>query len=383
MYSIYYDGSVLYDPRDESRDIRDASARISVVDANNADSGELKFTIQEDHPEFSRLKRMSGIMELRQDDAPVFRGRIAHDVTDMDLAHQIVVESAFAFLNDSVVPPFTFPDDFTGISAYQSAAASGGNVVEYFLGWILGLHNDQTSTEQALRLGTVTVTDPNNYMARGSDSYQTCLDVIKNDLLGELGGYIVLRYVGGLTYIDYLASLPGTNAQPVEFAKNLLDVSREIDGTDIFNAILPVGADGLTISGLSDGDVTADIVKAGKIIYSRNGRAGYTHRITRIIEYSDVTTAADLLTKAAAEMEAHGGAAVESITCKAVDLAYADGFDVEAFRVGRMTSVISGPHGLNASYPLTEINIPDLKEPGSTEITLGIVAATLSAAVHR
>ena len=160
MYSIDYDGAILYDPRDESRDIRDASARISVASSEDISTGEMKFTIQADHPEFNRLKLMTGIMELKQDDAAVFRGRISRDTMDMDLSHVIEVESVFTCLNDSVIPPFDFPADHSNVSAYQTAAASG-NVVEYFLNWILTQHNAQVSNEQKLYCGTVTVTDPN------------------------------------------------------------------------------------------------------------------------------------------------------------------------------------------------------------------------------
>ena len=383
MYSIDYDGAILYDPRDESRDIRDASARISVASSGDLSTGEMKFTIQADHPEFNRLKLMTGIMELKQDDVPVFRGRIARDTMDMDLSHVIEVESVFTCLNDSAIPPFDFPADHSNVSAYQTAAASG-NVVEYFLNWILTQHNAQVSNEQKLYCGTVTVTDPNNYISRSQEDYATTLDVIKGKLLDLLGGYMVLRYTSSGTYIDYLATFTAVNSQAVEYASNLTNFEREIDSTEIFNEILPIGDEGLTIASLDDGQISTDLYKTGVTIYSASGRARFRHKIIKIVEWSDVTVAANLKTKAAAELAAHnGGAASESISCTAIDLSYAEGTDVEAFRVGRMTPVKSAPHGLDASYPLTEISIPDLKRPGSTEITLGNVTVTLSATVHR
>lgn len=382
MYSIYYDGSILYDPRDETRDIRDAHARISIADVDSFEAGDMGFTIESDHPEFSRLKRMTGLIELRQDGRPVFRGRIARDTTDMDLSHVIEVESVLTCLNDSVIPPFTFPDDFTGRSDYQQAAASG-NVVQYFLAWILSQHNAQTSAEQRLQCGTVTVRDPNNYIRRSSEDYAVTLGTIKDKLMETLGGYMVLRYVGNETYIDYFDTLPNTNTQPVEFSKNLIDVSREIDSTEIFNEILPIGDEGLTITSLPDGPINSDLVKSGVTIYSISGRARYRHRITRIVEWNDVTVDANLRTKAAAELAAHnGGSSSESITCQAIDLSYSDE-EIETFRVGYNCVVKSRPHGLDDVYPLTEINIPNIKEPGSTEITLGRTTATLSTVVSR
>ena len=382
MFSIVYDGGILWDPRDESRPIRNASARISVASKDDISTGDLAFTLQEDHPDFERLALMGGLVELRQDDEPVFRGRIVQDPADLYLSHAIKVESVFTCLNDSVVPPFDYPADVAGVATYQAAAASG-NVVEYFLRLLLDQHNAQVSSEQKLYCGTVTVTDPNNYIARSRSNYSHTIDVIKEALLDTLGGWMVLRYTEQGTYIDYLASFTATNSQPVEFATNLTGFWRELDGADVYNAILPIGANGLTISALSDGDLTADQVKDGVVIYSRNGRARFRHKITKIVDWPDVTVASNLLAKASAELAAHGGAASERISCSAIDLSFSAGSDIEAFRVGRMTTVKSSPHGVDTAYPLTEISIPDLREPGSAEITLGNVAATISAALHR
>ena len=214
-------------------------------------------------------------------------------------------------------------------------------------------------------------------------SHDHTIDIIKECLLDTLGGWMVLRYTETATYIDYLAAFTETNSQPVEFARNLTDFERELDGADVFNAILPTGANGLTIASLSDGDLTADQVKSGTIIYSRNGRARFRHRITKIIDWPDVTVAANLQAKASAYLAAHGGASTERISCSAIDLSFSADSDIESFRVGRMTTVKSDPHGVDTAYPLTEISIPDLRAPGSAEITLGNVAATISAALRR
>ena len=58
------------------------------------------------------------------------------------------------------------------------------------------------------------------------------------------------------------------STQSVEFAENLLDLSSETDGTNIYTAILAEGKDGLTIEALPDGDLTDDLVKSGLTIYS-------------------------------------------------------------------------------------------------------------------
>ena len=369
MYQLKYKNYILYDPRlaDEKLIVRDPSVKLAVSKA-----GEMSFTVDAEHPYLSNLRRMSGLVELLDGTFPIYRGRITSDIKDFYGAHKIETEGIMAVLNDSIIPPFIFPDDFAEDAAYKAAAASG-NVVEFFFRWILSQHNAQVTAEQQIKPGVVTVSDPNNYITRSSEEYATAMTTISDKLFkSSLGGNLLIRYEDDGNYLDYYAALPLTNTQTVEFAENLLDLSSETDGADIYTAILPEGKDGLTIWNLPDGDLTDDLVKSGKIIYSKSGVATYG-RITRHIKWDDVTIAANLRTKAASVLLDSGLSMPETITCKAVDLGWQD--TVQHFRVGRMTMLASTPHGYSASYPLMELS-PDILNPGNTQITMGTTRRT-------
>lgn len=373
MYQLKYQNYILYDPRlaDEKLIVRDPSVKLAVSKA-----GEMSFTVDADHPYLSNLRRMSGLVELLDGTFPIYRGRITSDIKDFYGAHKIATEGIMAALNDSIIPPFNFPEDFENDTAYKAAAASG-NVVDFFFRWILGQHNSQVSAEQQIRPGVCTVTDPNNYITRSSKEYATAMSTISDKLIkSALGGYLLIRYEDDGNYLDYYAALPLTNTQSVEFAENLLDLSNETDGTNIYTAILPEGKDGLTIEALSNGDLTDDLVKSGLTIYSKSGVATYG-RITRHVKWDDVTVAANLQTKAKAALADNGLSMPETITCKAVDLGWQDG--IQHFRVGRMTALFSTPHGYSASYPLMEL-APDILDPGNTQITLGATQQTYTGA---
>lgn len=373
MYQLKYQNYILYDPRlaDEKLIVRDPSVKLAVSKA-----GEMTFTLGADHPYLSNLRRMSGLVELLDGTFPIYRGRITTDTKDFYGAHKIETEGIMAALNDSIIKPFSFPEDFKDDDDYKAAAASG-NVVDFFFRWILGQHNSQVSAEQQIRPGVCTVTDPNNYITRSSKEYATAMTTISDKLVkSSLGGNLLIRYENGGNYLDYYAALPLTNTQPVEFAENLLDLTSETDGADIYTAILPEGKDGLTIEALSDGDLTDDLVKSGLTIYSKSGMATYG-RITRHIKWDDVTVAANLQTKAKAALADNGLSMPETITCKAVDLGWQDG--IQHFRVGRMTALFSTPHGYSASYPLMEL-APDILDPGNTQITLGATQQTYTGA---
>nr|DAZ59255.1 MAG TPA: endopeptidase tail [Caudoviricetes sp.] len=373
MYQLKYQNYILYDPRlaDEKLIVRDPSVKLAVSKA-----GEMTFTLGADHPYLSNLRRMSGLVELLDGTFPIYRGRITTDTKDFYGAHKIETEGIMAALNDSIIKPFSFPEDFKDDDDYKAAAASG-NVVDFFFRWILGQHNSQVSAEQQIRPGVCTVTDPNNYITRSSKEYATAMTTISDKLVkSSLGGNLLIHYENGGNYLDYYAALPLTNTQPVEFAENLLDLTSETDGADIYTAILPEGKDGLTIEALSDGDLTDDLVKSGLTIYSKSGMATYG-RITRHIKWDDVTVAANLQTKAKAALADNGLSMPETITCKAVDLGWQDG--IQHFRVGRMTALFSTPHGYSASYPLMEL-APDILDPGNTQITLGATQQTYTGA---
>lgn len=373
MYQLKYKDYILHDMRlaDEKLIIRDPSVKLAVSKA-----GEMSFTVDAEHPYLSNLRRMSGLVELLDGTLPIYRGRITSDTKDFYGAHKIETEGIMAVLNDSIIPPFNFPEDFTEDASYKAAAASG-NVVEFFFRWILSQHNAQVTAEQQIKPGVITVSDQNNYITRSSEEYATAMSTISDKLIkSALGGYLLIRYEDDGNYLDYYAALPLTNTQSVEFAENLLDLSSETDGTNIYTAILPEGKDGLTIEALPDGDLTDDLVKSGLTIYSKSGMATYG-RITRHIKWDDVTVAANLQTKAKAALADNGLSMPETITCKAVDLGWQDG--IQHFRVGRMTALFSTPHGYSASYPLMEL-APDILDPGNTQITLGATQQTYTGA---
>lgn len=373
MYQLKYKDYILHDMRlaDEKLIIRDPSVKLAVSKA-----GEMSFTVDAEHPYLSNLCRMSGLVELLDGTLPIYRGRITSDTKDFYGAHKIETEGIMAVLNDSIIPPFNFPEDFAEDDSYKAAAASG-NVVEFFFRWILSQHNAQVTAEQQIKPGVITVSDQNNYITRSSEEYATAMSTISDKLIkSALGGYLLIRYEDDGNYLDYYAALPLTNTQSVEFAENLLDLSSETDGTNIYTAILPEGKDGLSIEALSDGDLTDDLVKSGLTIYSKSGVATYG-RITRHVKWDDVTVAANLQTKAKAALADNGLSMPETITCKAVDLGWQEG--IQHFRVGRMTALVSTPHGYSASYPLMEL-APDILDPGNTQITLGATQQTYTGA---
>ena len=365
MYQIFFDGLPIYDPRTEDFQVREPDVHLAV-----GESGEMAFVIDDDHPNAAQLTKLKGVLELRADGRPIFKGRIIRDTKDFTLARKIEVEGLLACLNDSIIPPFSFPGDWANDPDYQAAAANG-NVVAFFLGWLLQQHNSQVGPAQRIYLGDVTVADPNNYITRASEKHATTMETVRAKLEDLMGGYLLADYSGENTLLHYYQELPLTNTQVVEYGENLLDLVNELDASDTFTAILPVGKDGLTLASLPDGEVSPGYIKAGKIIYSVEAEEQYGGvRVVRLEEWSDVTVAENLRRKALDRLSGGGPLLTQTITVKAVDLGFDQDQGVGRFVVGRHVRIESRPHNFSATYPLMELN-PNITDPGDTSIVLG------------
>lgn len=376
MYQIFFDHIPVYDPRGQEKGlvIFDPDCHLAVGEA-----GSLAFTIAGDHPYAHLLTRMKGVLRLLDGGRTIYKGRIRKDPREFDLTKRIESEGLLACLNDSIIPPFNFPDDFQDDAAYLTAAESG-NVIRFFLQWLLAEHNSQVGPDQQIRLGEVTVADPNNYITRASSDYLTTMEVVKKKLTEMLGGYLLVDYSTEIPTLNYYADLPLTNIQDVEFGENLLDLVDEIDATDTYTAILPLGKDNLTIEELEDGEIAPGIWKSGKIIYSEEAEENAGGRITRVVTWNDVTLATNLRSNGVKELTTTGVKHIRSITVKAADLGGAD--NLPHFVVGRYVQFKSKPHGFADAYPLMELN-PNILNPADTEITMGATILSASDSANK
>lgn len=372
MYQIRFGDSIIYDPRDEDLVLLNPRCKLEVNTV-----GEGSFTVLPNHPCYGEMKKLKSIFEIRQDDEPIFRGRMTNDSRDFYTQLDVDLEGVLGFTNDSIVPPFNFPNDFPD-------AAASANVVEYFLRWLIeNQHNGQVSEWQKLKVGVVTVTDPNNYITRASEGYMHTWDVLREKLFeSALGGYLCIRYEEDGNYIDYLSEFTETNAQQITFGENLLDFRNDSDANETYSAILPLGvaSEGgarLTIESLPDGALNDDLVKKGKFIYSKSAVAEYGWICVPVEEstWDDVTTVEALRSNGISTLTGGVMLFADTIELKAVDLRFSPE-QIQSFRIYKNIIANSPRHGLaNASYPLTILDI-DIQNPQNTQITIGATART-------
>lgn len=398
-YQIKCDDYILLDLRDEQLIVKSPKCKVGVNKV-----GEASFTIYQKHPFFDKLQLMKSIFEISDEYGVVFRGRMTNDTIDLKNAKAVDLEGLMAFFNDSVVKPFNFPDDFIDDENYIEASENG-NVVEFFLNWLIENHNSQVQDFQKFKLGDVTVKDINNYITRSESKYANTWETLKSKLFDSaLGGNLCIRYEADGNYIDYLEKFELTNTQDIVYGENLVDLKRDVDSSTTYSAIMPFGAEIetkvevvneetgetttetkkeiLTLESIADGNINDDIVKItlpqGHFLYSKSAIENYGWIVapTDDTTWSDVTEPQNLLTKSTTFLLNDGVMLSETTEFKSVDLHFTDA-EIRSFRIYRKQRAYSKPHNLSGIYDLTELDI-DILNPQNTLITVGNSRRTLT-----
>lgn len=342
MYKVYYDDVIIHDLS------QGLSLIDGTIDLEDNSAGGFTFTIPPMHPAYSSLIIRKGTITVKKGDEVIFCGRAITDSKDFYKNREIFCEGELNYLMDS----YQRPEEFHNVS-----------VLQYF-SHLIEVHNAQIP-DKAFEVGMVTVTDPNDSLYRYTD-YDSTLKTVQEDLLKPLGGHIRVRYEGGKRYIDYLADYPRRCQQEVRFGKNLLDFVSENDLSDVFSALIPLGAkledseERLTIKSVNDGSDT--------LIYQPLiDRFGY---IVRTEVWDDVTQAINLKTKGEIFLQS---ALVEnlSLDVTAIDLKNAGLEDTDSIKLLDEIRVVSEPHSLDAIFPVSKMTIP-LSSPADQKFSLGL-----------
>lgn len=380
MYQIKCDEYPIFDLRVDDLILTNPKIKVEVNKV-----GEGSFTIYNNHPYFDKLQMLKSIIEVSDEIGVIFRGRITENTRDFNNGKNVDIEGVLAFLNDSIVRPFNFPENYLNDENYITAAQSG-NVIEYFLKTLIENHNSQVQPFQRFKLGNVTVSDPNNYITRSDSDYKTTWETIKNKLFdSSLGGYLCIRYENDGNYIDYLSSFELTNTQTIEFGKNLLNITTQSDATATYTAAIPLGGRieteatetepatryKLTIADIADGNITDDIIKSGDTLYSKSAVAqhGWIYAPVSETTWDDITIADNLINNGVAYLSGEAIMLTDTIEISAVDLHFSDS-EIQSFRIYRNVKVKSIPHDHDDIYQLTKLDI-DLLNPQNTKITVG------------
>lgn len=258
----------------------------------------------------------------------------------------------------------------TKFSATESAEA-----FEYMAmaGWKTGdIHNSQVEERKQFVLGRVTVTDSNDSLYRYSN-YDTTRELMSERLTDRLGGHFVIRHENGVRLLDYLSDedFYKKNTQTIEFAKNLLDFSRNIDASEIATRIIPLGAkkeDSENDVGILEDRLTIADVNGGVIYVTDYNAVKEYGKITKVVTWDDVTVPENLMKKGQEYLKSTQYEKM-ILELKAIDMNLLDK-QVEEFQIGDKIRCISKQNGLDREFPLEKKKIY-ISDFSKNTVTLG------------
>lgn len=351
MVQVYADEKLVYDSRLEEYALTALKTTTGVKIGGTAE-----ITMPPNHPAYNDFVSYKTIVTIYQSNTLLFRGRSLYPADDFYGQRTITCEGERCFLRDGVHRAYLYQD-----------------TPEAIFRTVIGIYNAQVEAFKQFAIGTVTVTDTNDYVRLESESAEQISDVV-DKLVERCGGYIVFTTnTEGKRTINWYAELAYHSNQAIEFGENMLDFSRTGANTDMATRIIPFGAkddetgERVTIESVNDG---VDYVQDDEAVALRG-------IIAKAVYWDDVTIAQNLLTKAQQYLET-SKLMITSLQLSAVDLSLMDK-NIEIMRVGDNIRVKSEPHHIDEDFLLTERTI-DLLNPANSAITLGKETATLTSA---
>ena len=351
MIGVYADGVTVYDSR-----LSDYALLGLKVTTGVNKGGTAELTMPPGHPAYDFFINYRTIVEVHRGTELLFRGRALYPADDFYCRRTITCEGERCFLRDAVMRPYLYQDTPAAIFAD-----------------VIGLYNAQVEEPKQFQVGTVTVTDANDYIRLENESAGQISDVI-DKLVERCGGYIVFTTnTEGQRVINWYENLGYRSSQAIEFGENLLDFARSQASTDLATRIIPYGAkneetgERVTIASVND---DLDFIEDTDAVALRGV-------IARPVYWDDVTEPANLLTKAQQYL-ATSKMIITTLELSAVDLSILDK-NIDSLRVGDLIQVKSKPNGVDDSFLLRERTY-NLLDPAQDTVVLGKDLATLTGA---
>lgn len=375
MYILKYADSVLHDPR------TDVQISAGTLKEESGQSPTLSLAIQPTHPLWDSFTRDTVMLPNREVELVefetgivLFRGRVRAISMEFDGSKKLTCEGAMAYLNDTTVRPYkTYDTD--EIECDINAPSEADKLFE----WFIEQHNSHVMN--ACEKFIIGVNAGANYgkLQRGTGTRPATLKEMRDKLEKACGGWLRVRYDATGSIIDWLPDTGAAEAtQRVELGSNLLDLDTQVDGKDIYTAIVPVGKTG-------KGSEERKVNVSAETAYVPFGFAIQDDAVVDmaavekygLIEKTmsyDLDKPQALADKAVADLAA--GKLDDSIEVSAFDL---HNLNEQTLPIDFLDRVFvkSEPHGIER-YMICSGRTINLTNPTATQFKLGAITATLT-----
>lgn len=338
----------------------------AVLNEKLNDAGTLTFTVPPTNPHYELIEERRKV-SVFEGEEKIWRGFVVSYNKNTRNELKVTCIGELGYLNDSIQPQ----------AKYQNKTP-----LQLFTTYV-GEHNNQS--HERFEIGMVTVTDPNDSVYRFTN-YETSLTALREDLCESLQGYLRIRWVNGVRYLDLvkIEDYGLANGQIIEFGSNLLEYAEGMNASDIATACLPLGAR-LEESNVEGLDAYLDIksVNDGKDFVKDVVAEGCYGLIKKVVKWDNVTEPSTLKAKAE-EWLSTSQYAEMTLNLKAVDLSELNVYiapkvwaefteedwdslagkkwsdlgvvngGIDKFHVGDRVRCFAEPYGMDATFPIQE-----------------------------
>lgn len=349
MYKIVLDGNTIYYPGDEKAVLISSTLNLELNTA-----GTLNFICPPENPYYEKIYNRKSIVSVYRDEREIFIGEVREQTKDLRGNKKVQCVGLLSYLADSIQPQMEYHNQ----TPYQ------------LLSKFLEIHNEKVDERKRIKLGRVTVTDPNDSLYRYTN-YETTLEAIMTKMVEKLGGYLNLRREGTHLILDYLRleEMGKDTDQSIEFGLNLLDYTEDLSAEDIATAIIPLGKE-------IEGDANAVLKQYTDITSINNGKNYLVSKealaefgwVCKVVRWDDVTVPANIMRKGTEWLKDNQFEMVE-LNLTAVDLSEF-GIATETIECGDRVRCRAYPFGMDRIFPVMKQTIP-LQKPGEIKVVLG------------
>lgn len=326
MYQIFYEDSIIGSLAVEELSYYDA---ILTQQINTADS--FVFTLSAQNPYLNSLYIRNGLIKLICNGETLFVGDIVNITANFDNSIKVDCQGCLAWLKDVAI-------------VHYVKTSSAREYLEDLL-----VHYNAAAPFRAINYG---LSDMLTNVSHDHSESIRSISYLLNEVVEECGGYLLPRYNSKGIYLDYLLTT-AESTQRIEFGRNLMDLTRELDGKEIVTRIYPYGHNGLVMS---------------SPYYVRDAELEGLYGIIAEAKQYDVGTDGELQAAAQADLD-NRRAVINSITLKAFDQSLIDN-NVEPLKLGDISQVISRPHNIDLQM-MVIAKETYLNNPKASSITLG------------
>lgn len=355
-------GTVIHHPINKGHKI-DGMINQSINEIDSFDT-----TLFVENPGYSMIKPLVTLIDIYNviTGEFEFEGRVLTYEEEMDSegtpSKAVICESELGYFHDSV----------------QEHREFRGTPKQLYVE-LLSVHNAQVEDYKQFEPGVMAVTNSTNYMYVYISDDKTTYEELFDKFIDRLGGEFQIRKENGVRYLDYVERIGEDVDTEIRLSKNLINISKRVDSTDIITRLKPLGT-----RLESEDEEATDASQARLTIKEVNNGSPYIDRPDLIQEFGirakpvvwdDINTPSILLSTGRTFMNEQK-LVLNQYKLAALDLSIL-GIDTHSLKVGNGHPTINPIMSIDETLRIVKKQI-NINDPSSSSYTIGDKFKTLS-----